>query len=85
MEPLDKILEALGRIEANQQRSLEAQQQHLALFEAQAERSQQTVAESVALQKTAVARQALISRVVLPIILALVALVIYLLLRWRIL
>lgn len=85
MEPHEQILDALRRIEANQTRALEAQQEHLALFKAQLERSQQVAAESVALQKVAVARQAQVSRIALPLILVLLGLLVYLLVRWRIL
>jgi hypothetical protein len=85
MERHDEILEALKRIEANQRKALEAQEQHLALAKAQLERSERTVNESVALQKLAVARQATVTRIALPLIVVLIVLLGYLLVRWRIL
>jgi len=85
MEHHDQILEALKRIEANQRQALETQEQHLALAKAQLERSERTVNESVALQKLAVARQATVTRIALPLIILLIVLLGYLLVRWRIL
>jgi len=85
MERHDEILEALKRIEANQRKALETQEQHLALARSQLERSDQRVSESVALQKLAVARQATVTRIALPLIAVLVVLIVYLLFRWRIL
>ena len=85
MERHDEILEALKRIEANQRKALEAQEEHLALAKAQLERSEERVKESVALQKLAVARQATVTRIALPLILVLIVLLGYLLVRWRIL
>lgn len=85
MERHDEILEALKRIEANQRKALETQEQHLTLAKAQLERSERTVNESVALQKLAVARQATVTRIALPLIVVLIVLLGYLLVRWRIL
>ena len=85
MEHHDQILEALKRIEANQLKALQAQEQHLALAKVQIERSEQRVNESVALQKLAVARQATVTRIALPLIILLIVLLAYLLVRWRIL
>lgn len=85
MEHHDQIIEALKRIEANQLKALAAQEQHLALAKAQLERTEKTVNESVALQKLAVARQATVTRIALPLIIVLIVLLGYLLVRWRIL
>lgn len=80
-----EVVELLKRIEANQQRALVAQQEHLALARAQFERSERTINESVALQRVAVARQSQIRNVVLPVVALLIGLLLYLLFRWRML
>ncbi|HWJ04177.1 MAG TPA: hypothetical protein VNS57_00110 [Steroidobacteraceae bacterium] len=78
-----EIVEFLRRIEANQQQALAAQQEQLALVRSQMERSERTIAESVGLQRIAVARQSQVRNFVLPVVLLLVALLVYLLVRWR--
>jgi len=80
----DRILDLLGRIEENQRKALEAQQQHLQIAQAQLERSNKTIQESIELQRTAVARQVQITRIVLPLIAVLVVLLVYLLVRYRV-
>ena len=85
MEKHDEILEALKRIEANQVRALKVQEEHVALARAQIERSERTVSESVALQKVAVRRAVLATRVALPLIVVLLVLLGYLLVKWRVL
>lgn len=79
----NEVAELLRRIEANQQRALAAQQEHLALARAQFERSERTINESVELQRIAVARQSQIRNVVLPVVALLIGLLLYLLFRWR--
>ena len=78
-----EIVEFLRRIEANQQQALAAQQEQLALVRSQMERSERTIAESVGLQRIAVARQSQVRNFVLPVVLLLVALLVYLMVRWR--
>ena len=85
MEKHDEILEALKRIEANQVRALQVQQEHVAVAKAQIERSEQRINESVALQKLSVRRQGLATRVALPLIVLLLVLLGYLLIKWRVL
>ena len=80
-----EVVDLLRRIEANQQRALEAQQEQLALVRKQMERSERTIAESVDLQKLAVARQAQLRNVALPLIGVLMVLLVWLLVRWRVL
>ena len=75
----------LRRIEENQRKALEAQEKHLALAEAQLDRSNQTIQESIELQRTAVARQKQALWVVLPLVGVLVLLLVYLLIRHRVL
>lgn len=75
----------LQQIVANQRIALEVQREHLELAKAQLRRSNEQIAESLELQRTAVAKQALLTRIGLPIIAVLSALVIYLIVRWDIL
>ena len=81
----DRILELLGRIEENQHKALEAQQQHLQIAQAQLDRSNRAIQESIELQRTAVARQGQATKIVLPLIAVLLALLGYLLIKYRIL
>lgn len=81
----DKLFDLLTRIEENQRKALEAQQHHLQLAQAQLERSNKSVQESLELQRVAVSRQAQIAKFVVPLILILLLLFGYLLVRWRIL
>ena len=81
----DRIFESLGRIEENQRKALEAQQQHLQIAQAQLDRSNKTIQESIELQRTAVARQVQITRIVLPLIGVLLVLLVYLLVKYRVL
>ncbi len=81
----DRIVALLSRIEENQRRALEAQEKHLRIAQAQLDRSNTTIQESMQLQRSAVARQVQTLRIIIPIIGVLVVLLGYLLLRYRIL
>ena len=83
MSDHDPILQALARIEDNQRRALEAQQQHLQIAQAQLERSNKTVQESIELQRVAVSRQGQVMKVVIPLIAVLLGLLGYLMIRYR--
>ena len=85
MSSEDRVLELLGRIEENQRKGLEAQQLHLQIAQAQLDRSNKTIQESIELQRTAVARQGQVTRIVLPLIAVLLALLAYLLVKYRVL
>jgi hypothetical protein len=85
MSDHDQILELLRRIEQNQAKALQAQEQHLALAQAQLERSSKTIGESIELQRVTVARQAQIRNIALPLIAVLLLLLGYLLFKWRML
>jgi hypothetical protein len=78
MSDSERVIDLLTRIEENQRKGLEAQQAML-------DRSNTTIQESIELQRVAVARQAKIGRIVLPLIGLLVALLVYLIIKWRIL
>jgi hypothetical protein len=84
MSDSDPIIELLARIEENQRRALEAQERQLQLAQAQLDRSNKTIQESIELQRTAVARQAQITRFVVPLIGVLLALLAYLLIKYRV-
>jgi hypothetical protein len=87
-EPLerhDEIVGLLERIERNQQKALQAQEQHLAIAQAQLERSNQRIGESIELQRVAVARQEQVRNLAIPLILVLLFLLGYLLIKWRVL
>jgi hypothetical protein len=92
MEHHERIIELLTRIEQNQQRALQAQQealqaqqQHLQLAQAQFERTHRDIDRSFELQRVSVARQTQIRNVAMPLIGVLVLLLIYLLIKSRIL
>ena len=84
MSDHDRIIELLTSIEENQRKGLETQQHHLQIAQALLDRSNTTIEESIELQRTAVARQAQISRLVLPLIAVLFVLLVYLLVKYRI-
>jgi len=85
MNENEPVISLLTRIEENQRKALEAQEKHLALAQAQLDRSDQTIQESIELQRTAVARQKQALWVVLPLVGVLVLLLVYLLVRYRVL
>ena len=57
MSDNDQIISLLTRMEENQRKTLETQERHLALAQAQLERSNRTIQESIELQRTSVARR----------------------------
>ena len=84
MEQHDQIIELLKRIEQNQEKALQAQEKHLALAQAQLERSNKSISESIELQRVSVKRQAEVRNIALPLILILLVLLGYLLVKWRV-
>ena len=84
MSEHDRIVEMLERIEENQRKALDAQQRHLQIAQDQLERSNTTIKESIELQRTAVGRQAQVTRIVIPLIVVLLALLAYLLVKYRV-
>ncbi len=84
MERHDEIIELLRRIEQNQERALATQDKHLALAQAQLERSNQSITESIHMQRVAVARQAQVRNIALPLIIVLMLLLGYLLFKSRV-
>ena len=84
MNENERIIELLTRVDENQRKALEAQQQHLQIAQAQLDRSNKTIQESIELQRTAVSRQTQVTRFVIPLIVGLLALLAYLLVKGRI-
>ena len=85
MNDKDQVVELLARIEENQRKALDVQQRHLEIAQAQHDRANQSIQESIALQRAAVSRAAQITKVVLPLIAVLLALLGYVLIKWRVL
>jgi invasion protein IalB len=85
MNENEQVISLLTRMEENQRKALEAQEKHLALAQVQLDRSNQTIQESIELQRTAVARQKQALWVALPLVGVLVLLLVYLLIRYRVL
>ena len=80
----DRIVDLLTRLEENQRKALEAQQQHLQIAQTHLDRSNKTIQESIELQRAAVARQAQVTKIVLPLVGVLLALLVYLLVKYRV-
>jgi hypothetical protein len=85
VEQHGRIIELLERIEQNQLKALQAQEKHVSIAQAQLERSNQNIQESLTLQREAVARQAQVRNIALPLIVVLMLLLGYLLVKWRVL
>lgn len=78
----DEIKSLLVEIRDNQRRSLERQEEHLAVAREQVERANQQVTESLALQNVALGRARQLARIVVPGILVCIGLVIYLIVKY---
>ena len=81
----DEILELLTDLRDGQREALKRQQEHVELAREQAERMRRTAEESLAIQRAAVERVKRASRIVLPLIGLLIALVVWLIVKYRIL
>ena len=77
----DEAIAILQRMEQNQLKSLEMQAEHLANVKAQMARTEANVQESIALQRSAMSKQSKVINLVLPILLAALAYVGYLLFK----
>ena len=84
-DPTHDAIHLLRRIEANQREGLDAQREQIAFARAQMERTERMAAESLAVQKAAVERAKRIGAVAVPLIVVLLALLAYLLVRYRVL
>jgi t-SNARE complex subunit (syntaxin) len=81
----DEIVQLLTDIRDMQRETAARQREHVEIARAEAERMRRTAEESVALQRSAVERARSIGRIVLPLILALMGLVVWLIVKYRIL
>ncbi len=85
MSDNDQIISLLTRMEDNQRKALEAQEKHLAIAQAQMDRSNQQIRESIEMQRTSLSRQKQALVVILPLVGVLLVLLVYLLFRYRVL
>jgi hypothetical protein len=81
----DAIVDLLRRIEANQRQGLDAQREQIAFARVQVERTERMASESLAVQKAAVERAKRAGAIALPLVVVLLALLAYLLIRYRVL
>ena len=84
MSDNDRVIELLARIEENQRKALEAQERHVQIAQAQLDRSNTTIQESLQLQRVSVSRQVQALKFILPLIALLLALLGYLLVKYRV-
>jgi len=82
MSETTEIIQLLTEIRDNQRRSLERQEEHLAIAREQVDRSRTQVAESIGLQRQAMDRFKTVSRVAVPGIALCVGLILYLVVRY---
>jgi t-SNARE complex subunit (syntaxin) len=80
----DEIVQLLTDLRDGQREALTRQREQLELARGEAERMRRIADESVALQRTAVERASRIGRIVLPLIVLLIALVVWLIVKYRI-
>jgi len=81
-ETEQQVLEVLREIREGQREALKAMEEHRALVKEQIQISRNNVAESVGLQRLALQRQRTITIIAIPGILACVAAIAYLVLRY---
>ncbi|HSD74737.1 MAG TPA: hypothetical protein VLB75_08195 [Steroidobacteraceae bacterium] len=81
----DQIVELLSDIRDGQREALARQHEQLELARSEAERMRRIADESVALQRAGIERMQRVTRIVLPIILLLIALVVWLLFKYQLL
>jgi len=82
MNTEDETRQLLAEIRDNQRQALQLQQEHIELARQQLERARNQVAESIDLQKQAMARFKTVYRIALPGIVVCIALIIYLTVRY---
>jgi len=81
----DEIVQLLTDVRDTQREATARQREHLELARAEAERMRRIAEESVALQRSAIERMKRVSRIVVPIIVVLIGLVVWLIVKYRIL
>ena len=77
----DRIASLLGEIRDNQRQALEQQRAHLAISQSHFEHAKAQIAESLKLQREAVSRARMATRIALPAIFLCIAAIVYLV--WR--
>lgn len=81
-DPQRELLEILREIRDRQREAVEILKQQRALVEEQLQKSRDAVAESIGLQKTALARQRQVTMVAIPGIVACILAIAYLVIRY---
>jgi len=81
----DEMVQLLTDVRDTQREAAARQREHLDLARAEAERMRRIADESVALQRTAIERMKRVGQIVLPLIVVLMALVVWLIVKYRIL
>jgi len=81
----DEIVQLLTDLRDGQREALTRQREQLELARVEAERMRRIADESVALQRSAIDRAKHVGRIVLPLIILLIALVVWLIVKYRIL
>jgi hypothetical protein len=81
----DQIVELLTEIRDGQREALARQREQLELARGEAERMRRIADESVALQRAGIDRMRRINRIVLPIIVLLIALLVWIIFKYRLL
>ena len=82
MSDKDEIRDLLKEIRDNQRLGLQRQEEHLAIAREQIERSRGQVQESIELQRQALGRAKIVSRIAIPGIALCIGLIIYLMVRY---
>lgn len=78
----DEIRQILTEIRDNQRASLQRQEEHLEIAREQLDRAKSQIGESINLQREAIARARMLSRIALPAVLLCIALIVYLIVRY---
>ena len=84
MDAQEELIQVLRRIEENQLKSLDMQAEHVKFAREQMERAHVASESAQALQRAAMSRVQRISMFIFPVTLLLIALVVYICVKWRI-
>lgn len=82
MSELEEIKSLLVEIRDNQRLSIEKQEQHIALTQQHLDRARSQVEESIGLQREAIDKQRVITRIAIPGILVCILAIVYLVIRY---
>lgn len=81
MEHHEKIIALLTEIKENQVKARQIQEEQLALTKSQWERSFQNVNESIKMQRTALKRHALVTKILIPCLVILFVILTYIMFK----